>query len=105
MPQKADEKDVILALQALRNDPKLSDRAAGEIYSVDHHKISRRKQGIQSRRDIIANCRKLTDSEELVIVQYVLNLDSKGFPPRLCSVEDIANRLLAKRNTERVGTC
>ena len=39
-----------------------------------------------------------------MIVQYILDLDSKGFPPRLCSVEDMANHLLAERNTGRVGT-
>jgi hypothetical protein len=39
-----------------------------------------------------------------VIVQYILDLDTKGFPPRLCGVEDMANRLLAERNTGRVGT-
>jgi hypothetical protein len=39
-----------------------------------------------------------------VIVQYILDLDSKGFPPRLYGVEDMANRLLAERNAGRVGT-
>jgi hypothetical protein len=55
------------------------------------------------RRDIPANSRKLTDLEESVIVQYILDLDSKGFPPRLSGVEDMANRLLAERDAGRVG--
>jgi hypothetical protein len=38
-----------------------------------------------------------------VIVQYILQLDSKGFPPRLSSVEDMANRLLSERSSEHVG--
>ena len=33
------------------------------------------------RRDIPANSRKLTDLEELVVFQHILDLDSKGFPP------------------------
>jgi hypothetical protein len=45
----------------------------------------------------------LTDLEESVIVQYILNLDSRGFPPRLSGVEDMANRLLAERDAGRVG--
>ena len=98
MPQKNDESQVVLALQAMQNDPKLSARAAGKIYSVDHEKLSRRKRGIKPRRDTLANSRKLTDLEESVLVQYILNLDSKGFPPRLSVVEDIANRLLATHN-------
>lgn len=92
-----------LALQAMQNDPKLSLRAVVRIYSVDHQKLSRRRRGQQSRRDIPANLRKLTDLEESVIVQYILDLDSKGFPPRLSGVEDIANRLLTERDAQRVG--
>ena len=81
MPQKNDERRVILALQAMQNDPKLSARAAGRIYSMDHKKLSRRKRGIQSRRDILANSRILTDLEESVLIQYILDLAIKGFPP------------------------
>ena len=103
MRQKNDEGQIVLALQALRNDPTLSLRAAAEIYSVHHTKLSRRQRGKQSRRDITANSRKLTDLEESVIVQYILDLDSKGFPPRLSGVEDMADRLLAERDAGRVG--
>lgn len=58
---------------------------------MDHHKLSSRKQGVRPRRDIIANSRKLSDLEETTIVQYVLDLDSRAFPPRLRDVEDMAN--------------
>ncbi|KIM93304.1 hypothetical protein OIDMADRAFT_138093, partial [Oidiodendron maius Zn] len=47
--------------------------------------------------------RKLTNLEESVIVQYILNLNSKGFLSRLYSIEDIANHLLTKRNTGYIG--
>jgi hypothetical protein len=104
MHHKNDEDQIILALQALEKDPKLSLRAAAEIYAVHHTKLSRRRRGQQSRRDIPANSRKLTDLEESVIVQYILDLDAKGFPPRLSGVEDMANRLLAERDAGRVGT-
>ena len=103
MPLKHDEPQVQLALQALQKDPKLSLRAIAMIYSVDHKKLSRRQYQILSRGDIIANSRKLTDLEESVIIQYILDLDSKGFPPRLSGVEDMANRLLAERDAGRVG--
>ena len=103
MPYKNDEGQVQLALQALKNDPKLSFRAAARIFSVDPMKLSRRRRGQQSRRDIPANSRKLTDLEESVIVQYILDLDAKGFPPRLSVVEDIADRLFAKCDKGRIG--
>jgi hypothetical protein len=103
MPQKNDESQIVLALRAMQNDPKLSARAAGKIYSVDHQKLSRRRHSILSRRDISANSRKLTDLEESVLVQHILDLAAKGFPPRVSVVEDMANRLLATRDQPRVG--
>ena len=57
---------------------------------------------MQPRRDIIANSRKLTNLEESVLVQYILDLATKGFPPQLSIVEDMANRLLATRDAPRV---
>jgi hypothetical protein len=87
MPQKNDEVQVQLTLRAVQNDSKLSLRAAASIYSVDLEKLSRRRRGKQSRRDIPTNSRKLSDLEESVMVQYILDLDTKGFPPCLSSVE------------------
>ncbi len=46
MPPKNDEAQVLLALQAIQNDPKLSARAAGKIYDVDHEKLSRCWRGM-----------------------------------------------------------
>ena len=104
MPQKNNESQIVLALQAMQNNPKLSARAAGKVYSVDHEKLSRRKRGIQPRHDIPANSRKLTDLEETVLVQHILDLAAKGFPPRVSVVEDMANRLLVTCNQPHVGT-
>ncbi|RKL07307.1 hypothetical protein BFJ70_g16897, partial [Fusarium oxysporum] len=38
-----------------------------------------------------------------IIVQFILDLDSRGFPPRLRCVEEMANRLLADRETPPVS--
>jgi len=73
MSHKHDESRILLALQAMQNDPKLSARATGKIYS-DHEKLSRRKPGIHPRHDITANSQKLTDLKESVLVQYILDL-------------------------------
>jgi hypothetical protein len=103
MSQKNDESQIVLALRAMQNDPKLSARAAGKIYSVDHQKFSRRRHGMQPRRDIPASSRKLTDLEESVLIQHILDLSAKGSPPRVSVVEDMANRRLATRDQPRVG--
>jgi hypothetical protein len=70
---------------------------------VDYYALRRRQKGIQSRRDTIPNSRRLSDLEEQIIVQFILDLDSRGFPPRLRGVEDMANRLLADRDAPTVG--
>ena len=46
---------------------------------------------------------KLTGLEEEVIVRNILDLDSRGFAPRLAGVEDMANLLLESRGGKRVG--
>ncbi len=87
----------------MQNDLDLSARAVGKIYSVDHEKLSRRKRSMRPRRDIPANSRKLSNLEESVLVQHILDLATKGFPPRRSIVEDMANRLCMTRDASRVG--
>ena len=70
---------------------------------MGHYKLCDRLRGIPSRRAISANSRKMTDLEESVLSEHILDLASKGFPPRLCIVEDMANRIIATRQGERVG--
>ena len=45
----------------------------------------------------------LTKLEEKVVVEHILDLDLRGFPPRLADVADMANSLRAKRNLGQVG--
>ena len=104
MPPKNDKSQLILAIQAMQKDPTLRARGAARIYSTDHRKLGRRIHGMRPRRDIPANSRKLTDLEESVLVQYILDLAAKGFPPRLSVVGDMANRLLASRDAPPVRT-
>jgi uncharacterized protein YoaH (UPF0181 family) len=56
-----------------------------------------------SRADTMANSRNLTATEEQVIVEHILKLVARGFPPRLAAVADIANSLRAERNLGYVG--
>ena len=46
---------------------------------------------------------KLTNLEEEVILQHILNMDARGFAPRLASVEDMANYILESQGGRRVG--
>ena len=59
--------------------------------------------GHQSQGETRANNHLLTPIEEDAIVKYVLDLDERGFSPRIADVEDMANLLLATRGSRRVG--
>jgi hypothetical protein len=103
MVSPSNEARIILALQALKNDQTLSLRAAAKIYKVSPATLMRRRAGKPARRDTTPNLRRLTDSEEEAIVQYILGLIARAFPPRLRGVEDMANRLLRERDAPPVG--
>ena len=103
MPQQNNETRINLAIQALQRQPKSSVRTIAKIYEVDHRRLGERLRSIPPRRAISANSRKMTDLEESVLVEHILDLAAKGFPPRLCVVEDMANRLVATRQGEPVG--
>jgi hypothetical protein len=98
MGPSSKDSQLLLAIEAIRKDTNLSARAAAKIYNVSKTTLCDRLRGVRSRRDIPANSRKLTNSEESAIIQYILDLDSRAFPPRLSEVEDMANLLLATRN-------
>jgi hypothetical protein len=42
-------------------------------------------------------------TEEQTIIQYILNLDSRRFPPQLYKVADMANKLLGVHGGEPIG--
>jgi hypothetical protein len=103
MESTSNESRVILALQALRNDPKLSVRKASTIYNTPRTTLRRRQAGKPSQAETTVKTRKLSNLEEETIVQRVLKLDSQGFPVRISGVEDMANQLRRDRDASPVG--
>ena len=81
MKELSKESRLNLALQALQKDSKLSLRAASKVYSISYTTLHSRRHGRCARTDISANSRKLTNLEEEVLLQYILDLDAKSFPP------------------------
>ncbi|KAJ3550687.1 hypothetical protein NPX13_g11465 [Xylaria arbuscula] len=75
------ESQLLLAIQAIEKDPKLSIRAAHRIYAIPYTTLYDRIHGLQ----------------------YILDLDARAFPPRLAGVEDMANRLLRDRDAPPVA--
>ena len=103
IPNKIDESQILLAIQTTHSPCKLSIRETARVYNVPRITLGRRIRGVDpalGRRD---KSRPLTKSEEEVFVQYVLNLDSRRFSPRIDDVRDMANRLHATRSAKPVG--
>jgi hypothetical protein len=98
------ERDILLALQVIQKNPKLSIRRAAAIYNIPFSILQARRAGRTSRRDNTPNSRIMTDLEEDVIVKHVLDLDARAFPPRIANVEAMANLLRATRHAPPVGT-
>jgi hypothetical protein len=103
METPSKERQLILALHSMKKDPKLSARAAAKLYNIPHQTLLRRQKGTPSRRDSPPNSAKLTKLEEKTIIEYILDLDSRLYPPRMSAVEAMANHLLQDRGQQRVG--
>jgi hypothetical protein len=92
-----------LAIQAIKLRQFKSLQLAADTYNVPRLTLQRRYNGTLARTNCQPNCQKLTATEEQTIVRYILNLNLRGFAPRLCEVADIADKLLAERGEELVG--
>jgi hypothetical protein len=103
MQIQTNEARIILAMEAVRSSSKMSIRRAAKLYSVPHSTLAHRIAGRTPRTETKANCHNLTELEEEVIVRYILDLDTRGFAPRLAGVEDMANYILESRGGKRVG--
>ncbi|EKG08898.1 hypothetical protein MPH_14164, partial [Macrophomina phaseolina MS6] len=94
---------ITLAIEAINRDQIQSERRAASTFKCAHKTLNRRRAGTTARRDCEPNCKKLTKFEELAIVEHILDLDSRGFPPTKEAVRDMANKLLDERGGKPVG--
>ena len=102
MESSSYEARVNLAIEAIRINEKPCLRAAAKIYHVKIGTLRNRRAGKPSRCDISPNLRKLTDLEEKTVVEYIVDLTTYSFPPRLRSVGDIVNELFYTHATHRL---
>ena len=72
-----------MAMEALQTSKqKLSQRRAALIYKVPESTLRNRIAGRTPRSNTRPTVQNLTETEEQVIVNYILDLDSRGFSPR-----------------------
>lgn len=103
MSVQTQEGRVTLAIEALRTAKNMSIRAIAKIYDVPRSTLEARLKGRIPKPEKRNSQHNLTLSEEETLVRYILDLDSRGFPPRIDSVRDMANLLRATRHATPVG--
>jgi hypothetical protein len=103
MQVQTKEARVILAIEAIRLSCKLSRRAAAKLYDVSETTLHNRMNGMIQKADSRPANQLLTEIKEEVVVQYILDLDSQGFPPRIRDVEAMVNYILVMRGLQHVG--
>ena len=95
---------ISLALHAYATNQCKSLSAAATLYGVPRKTLFRRNSGIRSRRETRPAACKLTQNEEEVVLQRILDLDEQGFLPQLTIVRDIANIVLSNRGHQLAPT-
>jgi hypothetical protein len=81
MQLSPNETNIVIAFQALKQDPNLSVRRPAKVYEVSHTTLLRRKNGVHAKRDIIPKTMKLTITEEETILERTIDLIERGLPP------------------------
>jgi len=99
----SNEADVQLALSSINAGQIQGTRPAAIAYNVPETTLRRRRAGIPARRDSRPKSKKLTELEEEVIVDHIINLDQRGFAPTYAAIRDMADKLLAARDAGQVG--
>ena len=103
MSTSTKEGRMTLAIEAIRTTKKMLIRAAAKAYDVFESFIRNQMKDITSLTERRHDRHLLTPTEEETLVRHILDLDSRGFAPRISDVEDMTNFLLATRHAERVN--
>jgi hypothetical protein len=101
-PQSRDstyqEGRIELAINDFKQGKFRSLRAAALAYDVCPKTTKRRASGIAAKRASRAPNRKLSPTEEETLKLWIISMDERGMPPRIATVRQMANLLLAKRS-------
>lgn len=72
-------------------------REAAKLYAIPRSTLQARAEGRISRVDKRSSGHKLTQTEEDSLTEWILSMDTRGAAPRLSTVQEMANIILAAR--------
>jgi hypothetical protein len=91
------EGKIDLALKSLQSNPCQSVRKLTTLYDVPQSTLRTRRNGTLPRNARPSVNLKLSSHEEQSLVQWILDLDRRGFPPQIIDVRRMAEALLRAR--------
>ncbi len=103
MSPPTQEARIFLAIQATRSPAKMSVRHAVKTYEVSEATLRHRIKGRVAMGERCNSQFKLIPAEEETFVRYVLDLDTRGFPPRINAMKDMADLLHTMHGAKPFG--
>jgi hypothetical protein len=104
MQVQTQEARIIITIEALQTSKqKLSRRRTISIYKVPENILRDRIASRTPCSNTRPTVQNLIETEKQVIVNHILDLDSRRFSPRQADIEDIANYLRKTYKTKLVG--
>ncbi|EDN93356.1 hypothetical protein SS1G_09222 [Sclerotinia sclerotiorum 1980 UF-70] len=91
MQTTSKEARINLAIEAIRTSQNLSIRKAAKLYNIPHITLTSRMNRILSFTEHRSANHKMTELKKKSLLQYILDIDERGFSPRINDIEDIAN--------------
>ena len=64
---------------------------------------SRRRKGVPTQRNYTPNLKNPTELEKQIIINHILNLDTRGFQLTYNLLQEMADKLLTDRGARRVS--
>ena len=86
-----------LAIQAIHLGQINGLKQAARLYDVPYTTLHNRYNGRVAHHEILPPARKLTPTEESVLIQQILDRDQRGTPPTAAIVQEMADLLLVER--------
>jgi hypothetical protein len=100
---RLNEADIELTISAPDRKQFDTERNAIYTFNVPRSTLCDQRAGKPARRDCQPNSKKLTQLEGEVIINYIFDLDQRGFAPTYAAIRNMADKLLAARDAGQVG--
>jgi hypothetical protein len=92
------ETRIILAIKVIRSSKKINRSNTTKIYDILYSTLTDRINGRTPIYERRLGASKLTELEEEVIIQNILDINTRRFVFRLVGIEDIANYILESQD-------